>query len=174
MYLSTSITKIKLKTFSYRVTLLLLVFIAAILLTIGLVAPIITFKKFIFIQNTYSILSGTWNLLKEGQFFLFLIISLFSIILPIFKLGILASLVYSNSSTSSVTKKTLTLLHNVGRWSMLDVFVVAILVVVVKLGAIADVEKHLGLYAYAASALLIMFITSKVVKMKNASVAQEM
>jgi len=50
---------------------------------------------------------------------------------------------------------------------MLDVYVVAILVVVVKLGAIADVEKHFGLYAYAASAILIMFITSRVVKMQN-------
>lgn len=158
---------------SHKILLLILLLIAAILLAVGLIAPIITFKKFIFIQNTYSILSGTWNLLKEGQFFLFLVISIFSIILPIFKLGILANLVYSKSSTNSVTEKTLTLLHNVGRWSMLDVFVVAILVVVVKLGAIADVEKHLGLYAYAASAILIMFITSKVVYLKNNDLAKE-
>ncbi len=151
----------------------MLLSIAAILFAVGLSAPIITFKKFIFIQNTFSILSGTWNLLKEGQLFLFVIITLFSIILPIFKLGLLTKLVYCSSSVSSVTNKTLTLLHNIGRWSMLDVFVVAILVVVVKLGAIADVEKHIGLYAYAASALLIMFVTSKVVKMQNADLVQD-
>jgi len=46
---------------------------------------------------------------------------------------------------------------------MLDVFVVAILVVVVKLGAIGNVEKHFGLYAYAGAAILIMILTSKIV-----------
>jgi paraquat-inducible protein A len=46
---------------------------------------------------------------------------------------------------------------------MLDVFVVAILVVVVKLGAIGSVEKHIGLYAYAAAAILIMLLTNKLV-----------
>lgn len=50
---------------------------------------------------------------------------------------------------------------------MLDVFVVAVLIVAVKLGAIADVEKHIGLYFYAASAVLIMYLTNKVAKFNN-------
>jgi len=50
---------------------------------------------------------------------------------------------------------------------MLDVFVVAVLIVTVKLGAIADVEKHLGLYFYAASAILIMFVSSSVMKLHD-------
>ncbi len=145
---------------SYNLRLLLLLTVAAVLLAIGLVAPIITFKKFIFIQNTFSILSGTWNLLSEGQYFLFVIIVLFSIILPIFKLGLLTKLLLSSSTISTRNEKILGLIHQFGKWSMLDVFVVAILVVVVKLGAIADVEKHIGLYAYASSAILIMFVTN--------------
>ena len=68
------------------------------------------------------------------------------------------------SPINAGSKKVLELIHRFGKWSMLDVFVVAILVVVVKLGAIADVEKHIGLYAYAASAILIMLITNMVVK----------
>jgi paraquat-inducible protein A len=39
---------------------------------------------------------------------------------------------------------------------MLDVFVVATLVVSVKLGSLAQVEVHYGLYAFAASVLLTM------------------
>ena len=155
------------KASTYRNLLLFLLFIAAIFLAVGLVTPIITLKKFIFIQNTFSIISGTWGLLKEGHLFLFFIISLFSIILPIFKIFFLANILYSTALTKSNTKKTLALLHRFGRWSMLDVFVVAILVVAVKLGAIADVEKHIGLYFYAASAILLMFIISRTMNLKN-------
>ena len=155
------------KTSTYRNLLLFLLFIAAIFLAVGLVTPIITLKKFIFIQNTFSIISGTWGLLKEGHLFLFFIISLFSIILPIFKIFFLANILYSAAPTKSNSNKTLALLHRFGRWSMLDVFVVAILVVAVKLGAIADVEKHIGLYFYAASAILLMFIISRTMNLKS-------
>ncbi len=142
--------------------LLLLLGLATILLTIGLVAPIITFTKFMFIHNTFSILSACWNLLLQGQVFLFLIIFLFSVILPILKLGLLAKLILSPLLSES-TKKLLEWIHRFGRWSMLDVFVVAILVVVVKLGAIGNVEKHYGLYAYAGAAILIMWLTQQII-----------
>ena len=141
---------------------LLLLGLAAILLTIGLAAPIITFTKFMFIHNTFSILSACWNLLQQGQVFLFFIIFLFSVILPIIKLGLLTKLLLSPMLSKS-TKKLLEWIHRFGRWSMLDVFVVAILVVVVKLGAIGNVEKHYGLYAYAGAAILIMWLTHQIV-----------
>jgi len=147
-----------------KTVLLLLLAVAGLLLTVGLVAPIITFKKFIFIQNTFSILTACWNLLKQGQVFLFAVIALFSIILPIFKLVLLTKLVLSKSFVSGSTKKILGLMHRFGKWSMLDVFVVAILVVVIKLGAIGSVEKHIGLYAYAGAAILIMLLTNKIVR----------
>ena len=147
-----------------KFVLLLLLTVAGLLLTIGLVSPIITFKKFIFIENTFSILTACWNLLKQGQIFLFVLISLFSIILPIFKLSLLFKLTLAKQAVNSNTKKLLEWIHRFARWSMLDVFVVAILVVVVKLGAIGDVEKHAGLYAYAGAAILIMLLTSNVIK----------
>jgi len=147
-----------------KTVLLLLLAVAGLLLTIGLVAPIITFKKFFFIQNTFSILTACWSLLKQGQIFLFSVITLFSIILPIFKLILLTKLVLSKSLISGSTKKVLGLIHRFGKWSMLDVFVVAILVVVIKLGAIGSVEKHIGLYAYAGAAILIMLLTNKIVR----------
>ncbi len=146
-----------------KILLLLLLAVAGLLLTIGLVAPIITFKKFIFIQNTFSILTACWNLLKQGQVFLFVVIALFSVLLPILKLALLTKLVLSASIINSNIEKLLGWIHRFGRWSMLDVFVVAILVVVVKLGAIGNVEKHIGLYAYAGAAILIMLLTHKIV-----------
>jgi len=44
-----------------------------------------------------------------------------------------------------------------------------VLVVSVKLGAIANVEMRFGLYAFAASILLTMYITSRIVGLTNHS-----
>jgi paraquat-inducible protein A len=147
----------------------LYIWIASFLLFIGLVAPIITLRKFVLIQNTFSVLLGAVELLKEGQIFLFLLITGFSVLLPILKLRVLYRLVSKSEIAKEKIKKQLHWMHLYGKWSMLDVFVVAVLVVAVKLGAIADVEMRFGLYAFAASVLLTMFITSRIVGLTNHS-----
>ncbi len=147
----------------------LFIWAASILLSIGLVAPIITLSKFVLIQNTFSVLSGVLELAREGQIFLFLIITGFSVALPILKLWVLYRLVSKNAVSKETVKKQLHWMHEYGKWSMLDVFVVAVLVVAVKLGAIADVEMRFGLYAFAASILLTMYITSRIVGLTNRS-----
>ncbi|OQX45604.1 MAG: paraquat-inducible membrane protein A, partial [Candidatus Sedimenticola endophacoides] len=55
-------------------------------------------------------------------------------------------------------------MHEYGRWSMLDVFVVALLVVSVKLDAIARVQIHYGLYAFSAAVLITMLVTARVAR----------
>ena len=140
---------------------------SALLLAVGLVAPIATLNKFILIENTFSVLSGVVALFREGQFFLFLLITGFSVVLPILKLGVLYRLVSRNDAMREKTRRLLHWMHLYGKWSMLDVFVVAVLVVSVKLGAIANVEMRYGLYAFAASVLLTMFITASIVSLTN-------
>ena len=56
-------------------------------------------------------------------------------------------------------------MHLYGKWSMLDVFVVAVLVVAVKLGTLASVEMRYGLYFFSAAVLLTMFVTARVVRL---------
>lgn len=147
----------------------LYVWAASILLFIGLVAPIITLSKFVLVRNTFSVLSGTLELLREGQIFLFLVITGFSVVLPILKLRVLYRLVSKSEVARDKIMRQLHWMHLYGKWSMLDVFVVAVLVVSVKLGAIADVEMRFGLYAFAASVLLTMFITTRIVGLTTRS-----
>ena len=142
-----------------------LIGVAALLLAVGLVAPIATLTKFILVENTFSVLSGVVALFREGQFFLFLLIAGFSVVLPILKLGVLYRLVSRSDAMREKTRRLLHWMHLYGKWSMLDVFVVAVLVVSVKLGAIANVEMRYGLYAFAASVLLTMFITATIVSL---------
>jgi paraquat-inducible protein A len=54
-------------------------------------------------------------------------------------------------------------MHDYGRWAMLDVMVVAMLIMTVKLGAVASIQIHTGLYIFAAAVLLIMLLTQQVV-----------
>jgi len=146
-----------------------LVLVAAALLLVGLVSPIITLRKFVLVENTFSVLSGVIELLQNGQLFLFLLLTGFSVLLPVLKLGLLYRLVSRNTAMQDRGRKLLHWMHLYGKWSMLDVFVVAVLVVAVKLGAIVDVEMRYGLYAFAGSVLLTMFITARVVTLAGRS-----
>lgn len=143
--------------------LLGLLVITAAMLVVGLSAPILTLEKFFVIENTFSIFSGLQQLFEEGRIFLFIIIALFSVVLPIIKLGVLFRLLGSRDGSSETLHRYLRLMHQYGKWSMLDVFVVALLVVAVKLGAVATVETHYGLYAFGSAVLLTMAITARVI-----------
>jgi len=146
----------------------LLVWLAYALLAAGLAAPIITLEKFVVIENTFSVLSGAWQLLREGRWFLFAIIGGFSVLLPVLKLYVLQRLLGRHCHNADRLRHYLHWMHLYGRWSMLDVFIVAVLVVAVKLGAIAEVEMRYGLYAFAASVLLTMYVTARVVTLAEA------
>ena len=145
-----------------------LLVLSSILLGIGLVTPMLTISQFVFIRNSFSVVSGVYELLRNGQFLLFLVIAAFSIGLPILKLLVLFRLVSPSTDNGPATQRYLRLMHEYGRWAMLDVLVVAILVVTVKLGAIASIEVHYGLYTFGAAVLLIMFVTNRVVKLIDA------
>ncbi len=144
-----------------------LLLIICVLLITGMVSPIITLEKLIFIENTFSVVSGVIQLFGEGQYFLFLVISIFSIGLPLIKLVILYLLLSAATARRHRFDRLLELMHDYGKWSMLDVFVVAILVVAVKLGALADVQMRYGLYAFAAGVLLTMYVTARVVGLSD-------
>ena len=60
-------------------------------------------------------------------------------------------------------------MHEYGRWAMLDVMIVALLVVTVNLGAIASTQVHSGLYIFGLGAILLMVVTGKVSKLVQQS-----
>ena len=141
--------------------------ITTLFLGLGLVSPIITLKKFVLIENTFSVLSGAIQLIKEGQIFLFIVITGFSVLLPLLKIVVLYKLLSTKVRNAVRLDKYLHWMHLYGKWSMLDVFIVAVLVVAVKLGAIASVEMRYGLYAFAAAVILTMYVTARVVSLTD-------
>ena len=138
--------------------------VATILFLIGIFLPMITLTKFYIAKNSFSIISGLVELLKDGKIILFILIAGFSIVFPILKIGVLFKMLMAKSMSDAKLKKYLHLMHEYGRWAMLDVMVVAILIVTVKLGAIASINVHIGLYVFGAAVLLIMLVTHYSVK----------
>jgi len=140
-----------------------LLLLTTMLLIAGFVTPMMTISKLVFFDHSFSIISGIVQLWRDGQYFLFIVIGSFSIILPIAKIAILFALLSPNTHHPEYRKKLLHLMHDYGRWAMLDVMVVAFLIMSVKLGAIASIYVHAGLYIFAAAVILIMLITQQVV-----------
>ena len=147
--------------------LLALLTLATGLLIAGLVMPMMTITKLVFFSDSFSVLQGVYELFLNGHFFLFVLVAGFSIVLPILKIGVLFKLISIGTRHSKAIDRLLHLMHEYGRWAMLDVMVVAILIVTVKLGAIASIEVHSGLYVFGLAVVLIMFITNRVVKLRT-------
>lgn len=145
----------------------LLLVMTLLLFVAGVLLPILTITKLLVVSNEVSILTGLYQLIEEQQYFIFVVIFLFSIALPLLKLYYLFLLSAKKAIENQAYSKYLHLMHRYGRWSMLDVFVIAILIMTVKLGALASVEIESGMYYFTAAVILLMIITSVMVKLEN-------
>jgi len=132
--------------------------LATVVFAIGVWAPILTLKKLIFVKSTFSVLSGIVQLFSEGQYGLFVLITGFTLLLPAVKMIVLFTAL-NGKRELEWQRRYVGWLSLLGKWSMLDVFVVAILIASVKLGSIASIEIHYGLYLFAASVLMMMVST---------------
>ncbi|MEM9604442.1 MAG: paraquat-inducible protein A [Pseudomonadota bacterium] len=136
--------------------------LATVLLALGVFSPLLTVKKMLLWKNTLSVAGTLEALHGEGQYMLLAVIAVFSLVLPLVKLGVLYRVVFWPPRTAGATRTWLTAIHDFGRWAMLDVLVVAVLLVALKLGALASVQLHNGLYLFTAAVVLIAAITHRV------------
>lgn len=133
---------------------------ALLLLLYGLDAPILTLEKFYFFSTTTSLLSALRQLAVEAEWGLFVLIGLFSVVFPIVKILLLFLVWNVDTAQGAAHRRHLGWLATYSKWSMLDVFVVALLVVSVKLGALAEAHVGVGIYAFAASVVLTMLLSA--------------
>ena len=137
---------------------------ALVVLVAGLSLPILTVEKTIFWrhwENHYSVFVGVIELAKSGDWLLSVILFFFSMVFPFAKLFSLAVLWYRKLSEAD-RAKTLRWLEALGKWSMLDVFVVAILIVAAKLRDLTQVQPRIGVYLFGLAIILSMLITTRV------------
>ena len=94
-----------------------------------------------------NLLAGTWELLSHGNLFVGIVVACFSIVFPLLKILLLLELSLLGLLHRRHKALTYRLMELAGKWSMMDVLLLAFLVMLVKLGSL--VEFHLGPAVFA-------------------------
>lgn len=108
-----------------------------------------------------TIMSGVIYFIHTGMWPIALVIFVASVFVPFLKLIILTYLLITVQRRSTWRLKDRTRLYRiteaVGRWSMVDIYVVTILVALVNLGALATISAGPGAIFFAAVVVTTMF-----------------
>lgn len=133
--------------------------VALLALPFGLLLPTVTLSKGGGIsESTFSVVTGILDLARSGNLLLALVIFVFSFLFPIVKLTALWMIWFRKMDPDSRERA----LHNLkvfGKWSMLDVFVVAVFVGAVQFGFLASASPRFGLYLFSGAVILSMLAT---------------
>lgn len=132
--------------------------IAASLLTIPAnFIPVMTMTRFGRLQ-AHTIFGGVLEMGEAKLWGLAAIIFVASIVIPLFKIVALGALLvltkYGHPDHLVRRTRTYRAVREIGRWSLVDVFAVAILVSLVRMGLLATVEPSYGAVAFCGVVLL--------------------
>ena len=93
-------------------------------------------------RSASSVLTGIIELFSHGSWFVGAIVLIFSIVFPLTKIVMLLELSLLRLSHRRFRSLTYRIMEHAGKWSMMDVMLLAFLVMLVKLGSL--VEFHFG------------------------------
>lgn len=132
---------------------------AAILYIPANLLPIMT-VNFLGSGTPATIMEGVVELIHADMIPVAAVVFVASILVPTFKLVGIALLLYSVQRHQPMSARQRILMYRfiewIGRWSMLDIFVIAILVTLVNFGNLASIEANLGAAAFATVVVLTM------------------
>jgi paraquat-inducible protein A len=135
---------------------------AAILYFPANLLPVLRVESTLSGTRESTIISGVVQFWQEGDYPVALIIFIASVLIPILKFLAIGMLCLG--ARFGYWPRALTQLYRVtdyiGRWSMVDVFVVAILVGVVQLGSVMTINAGEGAFAFAGVVVLTMLAAS--------------
>ena len=118
------------------------------------VMEVVTFGR----GGPHTILGGAWEFVEAGFWPLALVVFLASVAVPLLKLIGLAIMllgIHRRSETGLIGKTRLyRVVEAIGRWSMIDIFVVSVLIALVRFGSVASINAGLGAAFFAGVVVL--------------------
>ena len=108
-------------------------------------------------RHTSSVLGGTLELLAHGSWFVGGVVLLFSVIFPLTKLVLLLELSLLKLMHEKYRGLTYRLVEHAGKWSMMDVMLLALLVMLVKVGKLLEFHFGPAVIAFVGCVALSMF-----------------
>ena len=110
-----------------------------------------------------TILDGIFYFYEHGEFFVGTVIFIASVFIPVWKLATLFYLLYSvhvGSKSKLIDKdKLFKMIDIIGKWSMLDIFVIGLMISLVQFGEIARVTTGYAAISFATMVVLTMLAT---------------
>jgi paraquat-inducible protein A len=103
-----------------------------------------------------SLLVGTIELLREGSWFVGLVVLLFSIVFPLVKIVLLLELSLLGLLHQHHKARTFRVMELVGKWSMMDVMLLAFMVMMVKLGSLVEFAFGPAVWAFVGCVAMSM------------------
>ncbi len=134
---------------------------STLLLLLSWYLPLMSIRTAVIFFDEVSILGAMAVLYQDGFTFLAVLVLVFAIIFPALKLFVMGIAWRGATRDQSLDAVSgpLSLFDRLGKWSMLDVFIAAVVVVGIQSSLISDVAIHPGLYCFAASVLLSMLVS---------------
>ena len=134
-----------------------LIIVATVSFALGIFMPAIKFTTVFVWKNEHSILSIIYALYSNEEFFLCIVIMLFSVVFPFLKLLYLLTLITSPDMPQEFRVRSIAAMEWLGRYSMTDVMVLALMIFYVNSSGYTEARVEPGIYFFAASALMTMF-----------------
>lgn len=140
-------------TRAVRVGVPILLGVATFALGLGYALPLMSVETLVFWEDHYTLPGSVVKLWQGEKIGLALLIGLFSIAFPVVKLLVMAWVWWWPMGDV----RRVSVIHwlgVLGKWSMLDVFVVAMIVVLVQSKGMLDASPKAGLYAFTVAVVL--------------------
>ena len=133
-----------------------LIILATVFFALGVMLPAIRFTTVFVWTNQHSIATIIWALYTNQEYFLCFVIFAFSILFPFMKLFYLLTLVTSPDMPSEFREKSISAMEWLGRYSMTDVMVLALMIFYVNASGYTEASVLPGIYFFAASTIMTM------------------
>ena len=126
---------------------------ALVLLGFGLFLPAIELSSFFFLSRDFSLFEGVFSFLEAGDYFLFAVTLVFTILFPTFKILTGLVLWHAADVSGSSARSLLNGLSAASKWSMLDVFIIALVVLVADGRLLSGADVRVGAIVFSVSVL---------------------
>ena len=137
-------------------TLSFLIILATVFFALGIIMPTIRFTTVYVWTNEHSILTIMYALFETNEMFLCAVLFAVSLFFPFMKLFYLLTLITSHDIDAEFRRKSIATMEWLGRYSMTDVMVLALMIFYVNSSGYTEARVLPGVYFFAASALITM------------------
>ena len=134
---------------------------AAPMLVAGLTMPAISVSRLVFFEQQYSLMQAILAYWSQGQWALFILVLVFSVLIPASKVLVGLWAWVAGQNRPQLVRRMLRVLAAISKWSMVDVFIVALTVLVVDGRILDSADVHVGIILFAAAAIASTLATQR-------------